>query len=364
VAILIAQKARFFDGKTAASNHLTLTLQNNNLVGKDPDKQMMLNWDLSLIKIISKDKQDQTIILTNSTYPDSRLILKDNEFLKIKELLSKKVLSSQASDTSIPFVLGLVITAFLFVFISVYTLNILTPVIAKNFPKSWEESLGEYAVNSLIEGSKTCTTNPGDEALLKILSSLKNDDLQASEVSIKVVESQQSNAFAAPNKQVIIYSGLIDEAQSPEELAGVVAHELAHVIKKHSTEAFIRQVGASTMISLMLGSSDITASLGALGFSLIDLSYSREKETEADRIALILLKKNNIDPIGFKDFLERMSHSNEDSIYSYMSTHPQAKDRISLIQSDDKSKEYKMLLSNKEWQDLKNICDNIPPLVD
>src|SRR5438046_2895507 len=122
---------------------------------------------------------------------------------------------------------------------------------------------------------------------------------------VYVVDMPTVNAFAAPGGSVVIFRGLLQRTDSPEQLAGVLAHEFQHVLQRHSTRAIIQHTSSGLLIAALTG--DVTGPL-AYGLEaarvLGHLRYSREAETEAGAEGLTMLLAARVDPAGMITFFE------------------------------------------------------------
>jgi Zn-dependent protease with chaperone function len=120
------------------------------------------------------------------------------------------------------------------------------------------------------------------------------------------------NAFALPGGHIVTLAGLVLEAQTPEEILGVLAHEAAHVTERHVMRHLARAMGVGVTFSLLLGDASGTlAGLGQLGDLLLSRSYSRDLEREADARGISYLVAANVDPRGLLTFFERMAKKAE-----------------------------------------------------
>jgi predicted Zn-dependent protease len=163
---------------------------------------------------------------------------------------------------------------------------------------------------------------------------VRNSDVRIP-VSIKVIESDQLNAFALPGGYVFVNSGLIRVAQTEAELAGAIAHEIAHVAARHATRQQSREtlvnVGTIPLV-LMGGWVGYAVRQGAgLGIPLGFLSFSRGFETEADLLGLQYLDKAGYDPTAALDLFERIEAIElraPGTMAKVFSSHPMTTDRI------------------------------------
>lgn len=123
-----------------------------------------------------------------------------------------------------------------------------------------------------------------------------------------VAERDELNAFAAPGGVVVVFSGLIRAAKTPEELAGVLAHEVAHAELRHSLQAMAKSLGLRALVSLALG--DLAGGAVSDGIARLgELKYSRDAENEADREGLRRLVAAGIDPRGMVGMFETLARS-------------------------------------------------------
>ena len=170
---------------------------------------------------------------------------------------------------------------------------------------------------------------------------VRNSDAQVPFV-IKVVEDESVNAFALPGGFFFVNSGLILKAQTEAELAGVMAHEIAHVAARHGTRQDTKGQIASyaTLPMIFMGGGwgayamrQAAQVLIPLGF----LKFSRAYEAEADNLGLQDMYKTGYDPVAFVDFFEKiqaMEKTKKGTISQYFSSHPPTDSRISDAQKN------------------------------
>lgn len=139
-----------------------------------------------------------------------------------------------------------------------------------------------------------------------------------------VAQDRSVNAFAMPGGFVVVHTGLIQLADTPEELAGVLAHEVQHVEQRHSLRAMAQSLGLYAVLSLLVGD---TSSLASLGGDLLKLKFSRNHETEADREGLKALVAAGIRPEGMRDFFAKMAAQSRLEL-GLLSTHPASEERM------------------------------------
>jgi Zn-dependent protease with chaperone function len=147
-----------------------------------------------------------------------------------------------------------------------------------------------------------------------------------------VADDPTVNAFAIPGGHVVVFTGLIQAAESPEEVAGILVHEAEHVLQRHSLKGMVHQLGWRVILSLLIG--DVGGGqIGRVAAELQVLSFGRNQESEADLKGLTLLKGAKIDPKGMITFFDRLSKKEGASI-AFLSTHPASADRAEALRAE------------------------------
>ena len=142
-----------------------------------------------------------------------------------------------------------------------------------------------------------------------------------------VAQDKSVNAFAMPGGFVVVHTGLLALAATPEEVAGVLAHEVRHVEGRHSLRALAKNAGLSITMALIFGD---TGGLVGMADQLLGLKFSRDHESEADRDGLAALVKAQIQPEGMRDFFKKMA-AQEKLNLGWLSTHPTGTERFELM---------------------------------
>lgn len=242
--------------------------------------------------------------------------------------------------------------AFIGITAAILTIGLTAPQwLAPLIPQKVENNMGDGFSDSL--SGHVCNTPDGKAALAKLTNSL---DDNPKELQVEVVNIDMLNAVALPGGRVFLFNGLIQQADSVDEVAGVLGHEIGHVRERHIMQNLLRQLG----LSVIFGGTNGYAS-DAIN-SLLSSSYSRDAENEADAYAIDVLSKANISPVPTKGFFEKLAEmTNEDSgsITSYVSSHPLSNDRAAEFQkSFDASEDYQPALSKTEWNAIRSMCAN------
>lgn len=161
--------------------------------------------------------------------------------------------------------------------------------------------------------------------------------------TFKVVNASDINAFALPGGPIYVNRGTIEAAQNEAELAGVIAHEIAHVALRHGTnqasKAYLAQAGLGVLGGILGNSSmgSIIGAVGGLGLNTLFLKYSRDAETKADIMGAQIMARAGYNPLNLARFfetLQRESKRNPSSLENFFSDHPSPANRTQRIQQE------------------------------
>lgn len=204
----------------------------------------------------------------------------------------------------------------------------LVELAVNRIPVEWEQKLGESAYREFLAGQDV--TKEGlavaavKEMTQRLASHVPNNPYR---FEVTVVKSDVVNAFALPGGYVVVFTGLMKKAESPEEVAGVLAHELNHVLQRHGLERIIKQLGFVAVVSIVLGNPPgLGGVMKQLGVELMTLKFGRAQETEADTTGLDLLYRAKINPEGMITFFQRLAEKDEGRV-EWLSTHPMSSAR-------------------------------------
>ena len=314
--------------------------------------------------------------LTFRKTPNARLYIeagKNWRFLKTK--LPKKAFASITLSTSWHSLIGYAALSVIFILGTVLFGPKLFGYASHMIPQSTEEQIGQLVIESAINNS-VCVAPQGRASLEKMVQNLQQGMKRNIAFNVHVVSDDETlNALAAPGGHLVIYSGILNQADSADEVAGVLAHEMAHIEMNHPMKSVMRNLGFSLILQMMFGDTGTLSNTAKLAGIFNQLHYSRQDEFEADKVGQYLLRKASINPAGLGLFLERLQQVEAERIESgepdfpkfqaYFSTHPHTQTRIDHLKTNEISAtDHKEILSEIEWQALKNICAEISLLKD
>jgi predicted Zn-dependent protease len=248
--------------------------------------------------------------------------------------------------------------------------------IARMLPQQTREAMGRSVVAQLTGHMKQCESASGRIALDRLTSRLIAASGNATPVRVVMVDWALVNAFATPGGQIIMTRGLVQKAASPDEVAGVLAHEIGHTIELHPEAGLVRAMGLSAAAQLVFAGTTGTAA--NIGLLLTQLRYTRVAEREADGHAVRILKQAGISAKGFGDFFERLepklatpvAKTDDDKkdenkkkvslgsrIFAseILRSHPLTADRLALVRAQP-AYAATPALASEDWRALREMC--------
>lgn len=324
-------------------------------------------WRYDDVKLIISERDDGSLTYENKTIkgPGLTLVFDQGRADPARDYLGR-ISKKLTKDSNWHFVRWQVITgaAILALMGAFYVLYpYANRALVAVIPDSWAVKAGDVVLDSLYTeySANQCHSEAGDRALKKMVDRVTPADLPY-DLRVQVVQHHQVNALTAPGGRIVLLNGLLQEASSVEEVAGVLAHEAGHVYYKHPLQGMVNILGFSIVGSFFGGDA------ASIAVVVLSMSYSRDLERQADRKALEYMQENHISAQGFLDFFKRLDDKQKDKtnvaaeLQKLISTHPLSEERIDYIgrhiQTEEEGKTFQEILSPQEWRDLKSICEN------
>ena len=357
----------FYDGNSAKKNEIKVRIISNGIQIRYPNGDQIF-WQYSDIRESKELYSKNKTYIENILNPNQKLIVDDFDFFKrINEFFpdNKTFLNRKINNSSLRRI-AVIGTVLILLFIPIffkYILPVSSGFIAKKIPISFEKNLSKPYFNMLVPKESSCNNDERFKEIESIFNMLTSSvDDSPYDFNLHIIKSGIINAFALPGGDIVIYSKLIEKTTRPEQLAGVLAHEIQHITNQHGMESLIRDYSLSILISALTGNTNNTKT--TLGFAkfLGLMNYSRVNEKEADIKGIKLMKKAKLDPKGMVEFFEILKKNTGDipNSLEYVSTHPQTSDRVRELKNHSANIDYKprKLFSEKRWQEIKKICDD------
>ena len=219
-----------------------------------------------------------------------------------------------------------------------------------------EEKLGDLFWEHLgDEGeqiSDSITVSVMDSLVIRICNS---NQISRERIKVHVFRANVINAFAMPGGHLVVNSQLIQECKNPEQLCGVLAHEIAHIQLRHVMGKLTREVGTSVLLGITTVGSD-SGLFAEIMASLSSKTFDREMEREADLKAVEYLVNARIDALPFSEFLFSTGENATESPLRWLSTHPSSRERQEYVNQeiDRMQGATSSIISNDSWLKLRN----------
>jgi beta-barrel assembly-enhancing protease len=377
---MVSQKLQFkgslFDGQSAQKQPVRIELTPHHITLTNPD-DCAVNWPYLDIRWVAETipfHVEHQINTTKGVRLET-LVVEDLDFYENCRRIAPDNFSRTTTKNSFNWkILSAGILSLLLFFYAAFKIvpNYFVDQLVDKIPVEWEETLGDGVLSAFpVEKNP----DPKVMALLTdILRLLKQSKTKETPYNLKIfiLPTEQINALALPGGNIIVFEGLLKIADSPEELAGVLAHEVQHIFLKHSTRGILRNLASGMLLTLVLGDANtIMESVVSIAEQLNTLGFSRKMEREADIKGVELMLDAKINPQGmlsiFKKLLkeelkleENKNNSsksiNAKELFSYLSTHPSAKSRLKKLekQIENNSKKFWIpLYPNSHWNEIK-----------
>jgi len=206
--------------------------------------------------------------------------------------------------------------------------------IAFNLPTDVDRALGQGTLETLDKIVFTESTASAEirQRLLHRFDLMKQqiEDADEYQLLFRHGNTIEANAFALPSGIIVVTDELVELSESDDEVIAILAHEVGHLVYRHSIRMAMQNSAVAILIATVTGDPFSTSSLVvALPTILVNASYSREFEAEADDYAYRYLLANNVPLEAFVNILERISETETESrVENFLSSHPATVDRL------------------------------------
>jgi len=349
-----------YDGRTADRKPVDVSITADGIILTGADGVASL-WPIRDVRQTQGALSREHVRLEFGPEPAQTLHVSDQSFgdaLNIVFPTENPTLRSQRRNTRIVvWTVGAFVGS---IVLYLFGANVAADWAARRIPVSWETSLGASVAARYSAPDRQCTDSESVAAINSILERLVvASSGQRYPFRLTIARDSAINAFAAPGGFVMLNSGLLAAAKSPEEVAGVLAHEIEHVVHRHSTRAILREAPLRIAISAVFGSGGGEALASTAG-NLGALSYRRADEAEADREGMRLLQAAHIDPRGMVSFMRELETFGPriSRVASYLTDHPYTGDRVAALEkvASEQRGETTPLMDSITWTHVRSAC--------
>ena len=355
----------FFDGNTSTRRDVTVELAPRLLVIRDAGGKMLAQWPYAEIEqVVSPER---VLRLAQGRVSLARLEIHDPAFAAAVDEAAAGVDRTGTVQRRMSMKMAaLIVVAVISVgTVALFALPALATRLTPLIPYGVERKLGE-AVDAQLRATLGSGTSDaplecgdggkeraGRAALTTLIARLESEAGLAMPLRAGVLRRKEANAVALPGGQIYVFDGLIAQAQTPDELAGVIAHEIGHVARRDGVKSVLEAAGLSFLFGMLFGDFVGGGAVVVAARSVLQSSYSRETEAFSDAYAVALMNRvgGNAEALG--SLLARIDdlHGGPEILRD----HPATADRVAAIRRLA-TPGNAPLLDAAQWTALKNIC--------
>jgi Zn-dependent protease with chaperone function len=365
-----AGKAHYFDGTSSARHEVTVHAVPEALRILGPDGALLARWPYGDLREQTGPKNMMRLRLAGG--PElARLEIRDPELIALIDDYADSLDRTGGAERRLRkrVIVWTVAAAASLVLVAVYGLPALADRIAPLIPLPLEQRFGtlmDKQVRAMLDDRKSgdafeCglaeAEKPGRAALDKLLGRMEAAAGLPIPLKTAVIRKPDANAIALPGGHIYVFEGLIKQSRSPDEMAGVIAHEIGHVAHRDGTRSLLQAAGLSFLFGMLLGDFTGGSLVVIAARTVVQSAYARDVEGTADLYAVSLMSGIGGDPKALGTILDRIAGKVEPGS-KILLDHPQTKDRIMAINAavDASPAKVAPLLTDAEWAALKRIC--------
>lgn len=364
---------RYFDGTAARPVPVVLSFGERSLVIMDYDGVALAHWPLASLSAVS-GRGDTLVQVAPDPESDERVVIEDAEMIRAIERVCPRLHARPADRRGVRrallFGAGAVAAVLALVLV---ILPGLAGRLALLIPPEQERRLGDAVIAQMqgmlgFAGEERigfCRETRGRAALEAMTARLEGTVELPYPLRVSVMDHPMVNAFAVPGGRVVLFRGLIEKAGSPEEVAGVLAHEIAHVVHRDPTVGVLRSAGTAGILGLLVGDVFGAAVVVAGTEAVMKAQYQQAVEARADATAVEMLTEAGLPSEPFADFFRRLAEERDVNLglLEYLASHPALEDRAERAAAGDAvgGAPFRPALDDGQWLALRQICSESAP---
>ena len=362
--------ALYFDGTSSARHAVTVEAAADALRIQGPDGAAIAQWPYGELR--AQPAPDHLMRLRRAGGAElARLEIRDAALIAEIDARADSLDRTGTVERHLrKRVIGWVLAATAsLILMAVFGLPMLSDQVATLIPLSVEQRFGvavDAQVRAMLDSGHggqafECgladAEKPSRAALDALLGSLETAAGLPIPFKAAVVRRREANAIALPGGHIYVFEGLIKQSHGPDELAGVIAHEIGHVAHRDGTRSLLQATGLSFLFGMLLGDFTGGGLVVIAARTVVQSAYTRDVEASADRYGVSLMAKAGGDPRALAVILDRIAGAAEPGS-KLLRDHPETKDRIAAItaMAAGLATPSKPLLAPPEWAALQRIC--------
>lgn len=337
-------KAHFSDGHTARLSQVDGGLDQG-IIRLYEGNTLLFECLFTDLTPLEEYQTGKPLRLTHPT--GAVLATEDKEFISCCRVVDKRAQRRKMKRWIALLIVGVGLSAI----VARLFISSLSVLLSSLVPSNLEVHIGDRLRDGLIQEFGECTNKEIQKPLEKLARELAAAGGYQGTVEVRVLTHHEVNALALPGGRIMIFSGLLEKAREADEVAGVLAHEVSHVVLRHPVKGFLRHIGIASLSKLILG--DVSSIAVDLGTTLTAFAYSRSDEKDADREGVRLLHERGYRSGGLLSFF-RESQKEGDTPFAILSTHPSYSARADDL--SDLVKEKGRRFDMGDWKRVKYLC--------
>ncbi len=362
---LLEATGRYFDGESAEPRDVIVKFGDASLILMRSDDTPIAHWSLAGLRDLGAGAG--ALSLTPGEGSEERLVVEDRDLVAAIRAVAPSLDARPKADRprwrrALLWAVAALVAVWLILF---EIAPALSDRLAALIPPEAEIAMGEEMEGQFArlvagENARFCEGGPGGRALAKLTARLERSAGAHLPISVVVLDHPMVNAFALPGGRIVLFDGLLRKADNPEAVAGVLAHEIGHVVARDPTRLALRAAGTAGVVGLLLGDFTGATVTVALSEALIRSGYQRDAETAADAFATRLLAREGLPTPPLAAFLRALKPEGEGgpTIFAHLATHPDPDARADATAAADTVGEtpFEPALDDQAWVALRNIC--------
>ncbi len=351
-------QAHYADGRAAVFADAEVELQPERLVIRRPEG--VIEW--AYVDLTRADDHNGRIVLKRKPDTGERVMLGNEHRKELKAVAPRLTRPHAQGVEGRVTVAALVTLAWSLAGAFLVGIPYAADPLAQAMPERYRTQIADISWAQVNQFALQC--DDADEAS-EILNDLAYRMMQASnvpdrdEIWITIADASFPNAFALPDNSILVTDELIGMAEHPDELTGVLAHEIAHIEHNHIMKNVIRQIGAGIFFDIVFGGAGAGQAIAIASVNLAGLRYSRGDESDADSRGMDYLDAAGISTGGIASMFDRFQAYEEragvSDIPTMLSSHPASRQRAEEARARARQG-LQPSLSDRDWRIVKQAC--------